>query len=68
MSQTTLFLADEHLKKLRCHRRGGCTRRPKWLEKKKQKQKKKGICNLSAKKNIEYMTFATMNYVSLPFY
>ena len=36
--------------------------------KKKQKQKKKGICNLSAKKNIEYMTFATMNYVSLPFY
>ena len=47
MIQTTLFLADEHLKNLRCHRCGGwghkkflCpTPRPKWPKKKKLRKK-----------------------------
>ena len=60
MSQTTLFLADDYLKQLRCHCCGGCVRRPKWPKKKTTTTtKKKDICNISAKNNIKYITFAT---------
>ena len=69
MIQTTLFLADEHLKNLKCHRCGWwghkkflCpTLRPKWP---KKKHRKKVFAIFKWKIiTIKYMTCVTINYV-----